>query len=118
MNLSIDGRFVRRARGVVLDAMRDTMFVDLGRDRTTRTLLQRGRQLSLADGKRLWRFNTIPSPGEPGGDTWPAGHFERGGRATSHKISGRISGAKKTLRWAMPAIVRSPSGMPEGCGGR
>jgi alcohol dehydrogenase (cytochrome c) len=37
---------------------------------------------SLADGKRLWRFNTIPAPGEPGGDTWPAGHFERGGGAT------------------------------------
>jgi len=37
---------------------------------------------SLSDGKRLWRFNTIPAPGEPGGDTWPAGHFERGGGAT------------------------------------
>ncbi len=56
MNLSIDGRFVRRARGVVLDAMRDKMFVDLGRDRITRTLLQRGRQLSLADGKRTYGF--------------------------------------------------------------
>ena len=22
-------------------------------------------------GKRVWRFNTIPAPGEPGGDTWP-----------------------------------------------
>lgn len=37
---------------------------------------------SLDTGKRLWRFNTIPAPGEPGGDTWPAGHFERGGGAT------------------------------------
>ena len=37
---------------------------------------------SLETGKRLWRFNTIPAPGEPGGDTWPAGHFERGGGAT------------------------------------
>jgi alcohol dehydrogenase (cytochrome c) len=37
---------------------------------------------SLTDGKRLWRFHTIPAPGEPGGDTWPAGHFERGGGAT------------------------------------
>jgi alcohol dehydrogenase (cytochrome c) len=37
---------------------------------------------SLADGKRLWRFHTIPAPGEAGGDTWPAGHFERGGGAT------------------------------------
>ena len=56
MNLGVDGRFVRRARGVVLDATRDTMFLDLGRDRTTRTLLQRGRQLSIADGKRTYDF--------------------------------------------------------------
>jgi alcohol dehydrogenase (cytochrome c) len=32
-----------------------------------------------ASGKRIWRFNTIPEPGEPGGDTWPAA---RGGGAT------------------------------------
>jgi alcohol dehydrogenase (cytochrome c) len=37
---------------------------------------------SLNTGKRLWRFHTIPAPGEPGGDTWPAGHYERGGGAT------------------------------------
>jgi alcohol dehydrogenase (cytochrome c) len=37
---------------------------------------------SMETGKRLWRFNTIPAPGEPGGDTWPAGHFERGGGPT------------------------------------
>jgi alcohol dehydrogenase (cytochrome c) len=36
----------------------------------------------LETGKRLWRFNTIPAPGEPGGDTWPAGHYERGGGPT------------------------------------
>jgi alcohol dehydrogenase (cytochrome c) len=34
------------------------------------------------DGRRLWRFYTIPSPGEPGGDTWPAGFYERGGGPT------------------------------------
>ena len=36
----------------------------------------------LRDGKRIWRFYTIPAPGEPGGDTWPAGHYERGGGPT------------------------------------
>ena len=31
-------------------------------------------------GKRVWRFYTIPGPGEPGGDTWPAGDaYLRGG---------------------------------------
>ena len=34
-------------------------------------------------GKRVWRFNTIPGPGEPGGDTWPnPSRVERGGGAT------------------------------------
>jgi len=33
-------------------------------------------------GQRAWRFNTIPQPGEPGGDTWPApGVVQRGGGA-------------------------------------
>ena len=36
----------------------------------------------LQNGKRLWRFYTIPAPGEPGGDSWPPGHYERGGGPT------------------------------------
>ena len=37
-----------------------------------------------ATGQRLWRFNTIPNPGERGSETWPAtaGRLERGGGAT------------------------------------
>ena len=37
-----------------------------------------------ATGKRIWRFNTIPSPGEKGSETWPANAsvMERGGGAT------------------------------------
>jgi alcohol dehydrogenase (cytochrome c) len=32
-------------------------------------------------GKILWRAYTLPAPGEPGGDSWPAGtdHYSRGG---------------------------------------
>ncbi len=35
-------------------------------------------------GKRLWRFNTVPNPGEPGSETWPpkADVLARGGGAT------------------------------------
>ena len=35
-------------------------------------------------GKQLWRRYTIPGPGEPGSETWPAGgdHFQRGGGTT------------------------------------
>ena len=37
-----------------------------------------------ATGKRLWRFNTVPDPGEPGSETWPADAsvLARGGGAT------------------------------------
>src|SRR5207244_144951 len=31
-------------------------------------------------GERIWKFNTIPDPGEPGSETWPAtGASARGG---------------------------------------
>jgi len=43
----------------------------------------RGRLTALdaKTGKILWRAYTLPAPGEPGGDTWPAGttHYNRGG---------------------------------------
>jgi alcohol dehydrogenase (cytochrome c) len=34
-------------------------------------------------GKALWKTYTIPAPGEPGSETWPAGgdHYKRGGGA-------------------------------------
>ncbi len=35
-------------------------------------------------GERIWRFNTIPRPGEPGSETWPSDgdNLERGGGGT------------------------------------
>ncbi|MCB1021879.1 MAG: PQQ-dependent dehydrogenase, methanol/ethanol family [Acidobacteria bacterium] len=34
-------------------------------------------------GERVWRFWTVPAPGEPGGETWGAGHaWKRGGGST------------------------------------
>jgi alcohol dehydrogenase (cytochrome c) len=37
-----------------------------------------------ATGKRIWRFNTVPAPGEPGSETWPASaeQLARGGGTT------------------------------------
>jgi alcohol dehydrogenase (cytochrome c) len=37
-----------------------------------------------ADGKRIWRFYTVPGPGEPGFETWPKeiNTWERGGGPT------------------------------------
>jgi alcohol dehydrogenase (cytochrome c) len=37
----------------------------------------------LQTGKCLWRYYTVPRPGEPGSDTWQqAGAWERGGGST------------------------------------
>jgi len=30
-------------------------------------------------GKRVWRFNTVPAPGEPGGDSWSGDSWKLGG---------------------------------------
>ena len=57
LGLVVDGQLVRRARGVVLSGMRETMFIDLGRDQATRALLRRGARLSLADGMRSYDFH-------------------------------------------------------------
>ena len=35
-----------------------------------------------ATGKRAWRFWTVPGPGEPGGDSWTADSWQRGGGST------------------------------------
>ena len=54
---------------------------------------------SVETGKRIWRFNTIPAPGEPGGDTWPHGHYERGGGATW--ITGSYDRESNLLYWGI-----------------
>ncbi len=35
--------------------------------------------IDARSGKELWRFNTIPGPGEPGHDTWTGSSWEHGG---------------------------------------
>ncbi len=41
----------------------------VGSEFGTRSFLE---AMDAKDGKSIWRFNTIPGPEEPGGDTWPA----------------------------------------------
>src|SRR5262249_16371786 len=33
-------------------------------------------------GERVWRFHTVPGPGEPGGNTWGGDSWQRGGGST------------------------------------
>lgn len=35
-----------------------------------------------SDGKELWRFHTVPGPGEPGHDTWEGDSWKTGGAST------------------------------------
>lgn len=37
---------------------------------------------SADDGKQVWRFHTIPGPGEPGHDTWAGDSWKTGGAST------------------------------------
>lgn len=52
-----------------------------------------------ATGKRAWRFYTVPAAGEPGGDTWKADSWKRGGGATW--MTGTYDPALNTLYWGV-----------------
>jgi alcohol dehydrogenase (cytochrome c) len=51
----------------------------------------------VTTGKRVWRFYTIPAPGEPGSETWPASAWERGGAPTW--LSGSYDPELNTIYW-------------------
>ena len=48
-------------------------------------------------GKRVWRFWTVPAPGEPGSETWPEDVLERGGAPTW--LTGTYDPELNTLYW-------------------
>ena len=48
-------------------------------------------------GQRLWRFYTIPAPGEPGSDTWQGDNWQRGGAPTW--LTGTYDPALNLLYW-------------------
>jgi alcohol dehydrogenase (cytochrome c) len=52
-----------------------------------------------ATGKRIWRFYTVPGPGEPGSETWPASPelLARGGGGTW--VTGSYDPELNTLYW-------------------
>jgi alcohol dehydrogenase (cytochrome c) len=50
-----------------------------------------------ATGDRLWRFYTIPAPGEPGGDTWAGDSWKYGGAPTW--LTGSYDPETNSLIW-------------------
>jgi PQQ-dependent dehydrogenase (methanol/ethanol family) len=63
-------------------------------------------------GKRLWRFDTIPAPGEFGHDSWKGDSWKMGGGSTW--LTGSYDPQLDTLYWAIanpaPVFDRSPRG--------
>jgi len=51
----------------------------------------------LESGKRIWRFNTIPGPGEFGNETWKGDSWMRGGGSTW--LTGTYDADLDTLYW-------------------
>jgi alcohol dehydrogenase (cytochrome c) len=60
-------------------------------------------------GKRLWRFHTIPGPGEFGNDTWKGDSWKTGGGGTW--LTGSYDPELDTLYWAIgnPAAMTDRS---------
>lgn len=52
-----------------------------------------------ATGKRLWRFHTIPGPGEFGNDTWKGDSWKRGGGPTW--LTGSYDPDTDTIYWGV-----------------
>lgn len=55
--------------------------------------------LDATTGKRAWRFYTVPATGEPGGDTWLADSWKRGGGPTW--MTGTFDPQLNTLYWTV-----------------
>lgn len=62
MDLTVDGQFALRARGVVLSGMRETLFLDLGSGSAIRARLRNGTQLRLASGDQAYDFRLTGAP--------------------------------------------------------
>jgi alcohol dehydrogenase (cytochrome c) len=53
----------------------------------------------VRDGRLLWRFDTIPGPGQPGHETWPGDSWKTGGGATW--LTGSYDAESNLLYWAV-----------------
>src|SRR6185503_18826496 len=54
---------------------------------------------SASDGRLLWRFDTIPGPGQPGHETWPGDSWKTGSGATW--LTGSYDAELRLIYWAV-----------------
>jgi alcohol dehydrogenase (cytochrome c) len=52
-----------------------------------------------ATGKKIWHFNTVPQPGEPGNETWEGDSWKRGGAPTW--LTGNYDADLNILYWSV-----------------
>lgn len=55
--------------------------------------------LDAKTGAQLWKFYTVPSPDQPGGDTWKPGMYKTGGGSTW--LTGSYDPETKTIFWGV-----------------
>jgi alcohol dehydrogenase (cytochrome c) len=55
--------------------------------------------LDAETGKQLWKFYTVPSPDQPGGNTWKPGMYKTGGGSTW--LTGSYDPETKTVFWGV-----------------
>ncbi|MGE0388032.1 MAG: PQQ-binding-like beta-propeller repeat protein [Gammaproteobacteria bacterium] len=75
----------------------------------------RGRMMAFdaASGARLWSFNTVPAPGEPGAETWDdAASLAHGGGATWTSYSLDPASGELFVPVGNPAPAYSPAARP------
>jgi alcohol dehydrogenase (cytochrome c) len=53
----------------------------------------------VATGKRLWKFNTVPGPGEPGHDTWEGDSWKHG--SAGSWVTGSYDAELNTVYWGI-----------------
>jgi PQQ-dependent dehydrogenase (methanol/ethanol family) len=54
-----------------------------------------------ASGERVWRFYTVPKPGEPKSETWRGGELERTGGGGATWMTGTYDPETRTLFWGV-----------------
>jgi alcohol dehydrogenase (cytochrome c) len=58
----------------------------------------------LSDGAPVWRFNTVPAPGEPGAETWgPSGAHPVGGGAVWASVALDVEAGRLYVPVSNPA---------------
>ncbi len=63
--------------------------------------------LDPATGAEKWRSYTIPSPSEPGGNTWPGANYLHGGG--NPWVTGTYDAETNTLLWGVVPVRGSPT---------